>query len=180
MKVVVADLCAGAPAARLLGATEPGVTWVNTGRNRLAVVIPGPDEIIPVGPLERGSSRSEVSEDLKKACAASDLVLTLSAVDPSLGADHLAGWATDAVVVVAAGKASATRLHAVGELLRVAGLTFSAVLVGADATDESLGLTPRAPTDGDRQVTPKSRPSEDRDLLVAFARAAGGVPSSER
>ncbi|MGH3300300.1 MAG: hypothetical protein ACRDOK_01245 [Streptosporangiaceae bacterium] len=179
MRVVVADLCTGAPTARLLGVADPGVTWINVDRARLAVVIPGPDEVIPVGPLLRESPRGEVSEALMRAFDASDLVLTLSVVDPSLGADHLSGWATSAVVVVTAGQATATRLHAVGELLRVAGLKFSAVLVGADETDESLGLT-RIRLDSAREVTANGHHSENRDLLVTFDSAADGAPSSER
>ncbi|HUK73238.1 MAG TPA: hypothetical protein VLW50_31570, partial [Streptosporangiaceae bacterium] len=47
------------------------------------------------------------------------------------------------VVVVTAGRSSSTRIHAVGEMIRLAGTPLvSAVLVGADKTDESLGATP--------------------------------------
>ena len=41
-----------------------------------------------------------------------------------------------------AGRSSWTRIHAVGEMIRLAGMSLvSAVLVGADKTDESLGVT---------------------------------------
>ena len=70
-----------------------------------------------------------------------DLLLTLATLDPSLGAEHLAGWARGAVAVVTAGRSSAERVHAVGEMIRLAGIELiSAVLVGADKTDESLGV----------------------------------------
>jgi hypothetical protein len=67
-------------------------------------------------------------------------VLTLVTLDPSLGGEYLSSWAADAVVVVTAGQSSWTRIHAVGEMIRLAGtrLLF-AILVGADKTDESLG-----------------------------------------
>ena len=52
-----------------------------------------------------------------------DVVLTLATLDPSVGADHVARWATDAVVLVTAGRASSSRLRGVGEMLRLAGVT---------------------------------------------------------
>jgi hypothetical protein len=45
-------------------------------------------------------------------------------------------------VVVTAGRSSWARINAVGEMIRLAGTSVaSAVLVGADKTDESLGVT---------------------------------------
>ena len=68
-------------------------------------------------------------------------MLTLATLDPAFGGDHLATWATDAVAVVTAGESSAERIHAVGEMIRLAGMRLdSAVLVGADKGDESLGV----------------------------------------
>jgi hypothetical protein len=85
-------------------------------------------------------------EALAAAYASADLLLTLVTLDPSLGAEHLATWAADAVVVVTAGRSSWERLHGVGEMVRLAGTRLvSAVLIGADNTDESLG-TPQAPS----------------------------------
>ena len=76
------------------------------------------------------------------ACASANLLLTLATLDPSLGGEHLATWATDAVAVVTAGRSSWTKIHAVGEMIRLSGTRLvSAVLVGADKTDESLGVT---------------------------------------
>ena len=77
------------------------------------------------------------------ACASANLLLTLATVDPSLGGEHLATWATDAVAVVTAGRSSWEKIHGVAELVRLSGTRLvSAVLVGADKTDESLGMTP--------------------------------------
>jgi hypothetical protein len=58
-----------------------------------------------------------------------------------MGAEYLATWASDAVVVATAGRSSATRIHAIGELIRRSGTQLiSAVLVGTDKSDETLGM----------------------------------------
>jgi hypothetical protein len=45
--------------------------------------------------------------------------------------------------MVSAGGSSAERIHGVGEMIRLAGTRLdSIVLVGADKSDESLGLAP--------------------------------------
>jgi hypothetical protein len=70
------------------------------------------------------------------------VLLTLAALNPMLGAEHLATWASDVVVTVTAGQSTWTRVQAVGEMIRLAGTRLvSAVLIGADKTDESLGVT---------------------------------------
>ena len=144
-QVVVADLCSGAPAARLLEAREPGVRAVSMNGAQLVVAVPDHDDVLPTGPLRRASPSAQpaaASEALAAAYASADLLLTLVTLDPSLGADHLPTWATDAVVLVTAGRSSPTRIHAVGEMIRLAGTSLvSAVLVGADKTDETLGAT---------------------------------------
>ena len=143
-QVVVADLCSGAPAARLLGAKDPGVREVSVQDARLTVAVPERDDMVPVGPLGRGSApaqRSSFTEAVAAACASANLLLTLATLDPSLGGEHLATWATDAVAVVTAGRSSWTKIHGVGEMVRLSGTRLvSAVLVGADKTDESLGI----------------------------------------
>lgn len=147
-QVVVADLCGGAPAARLLGAQEPGIREVSTHDTRLVVAVPGPDDVQPVGPLHRGSAlaqRSSFTEAVASASDSANLLLTLATLDPSLDGEHLATWATDAVAVVTAGRSSWTKVHGAAELIRLSGTRLvSAVLVGADKTDETLG-TMRAP-----------------------------------
>ena len=147
LQVLLADLCPGAPAARLLGVQEPGVREVRVQGVRLVVAVPDRDDVVPVGPLGRASTalaakRSAFTEAVGSAFSSADLLLTLAALDPSFGGDHLAGWAPGAVAVVTAGQSSAERIHAVGEMIRLGGTELlSAVLVGADKTDESLGVT---------------------------------------
>jgi capsular polysaccharide biosynthesis protein len=142
LKAVVADMCTGAPAARLLKATEPGVQEVSARGTTLTVIRPENDYAQIAGPL-RKPRWARVPEPVAKACESADVVLVLATVDPALGADYLAGWVTSAVAMVTAGRASAQRVFAVGEMMRLAGLEFvSAVLVGADKSDESLGVVP--------------------------------------
>jgi capsular polysaccharide biosynthesis protein len=141
LRVVVADLCDGAPAARLLGAGDPGVRTVSAQGTDLTVIVPDRDDVLPVGPLQRNTGRLQAAEPVVAACASADLLLTLAALDPSLGGEHLAGWARSAVAVVTAGESTAARIHAVGEMMRLAEMSLiSGVLVGVDKTDESLGV----------------------------------------
>ena len=144
-QVVIADLVGGAPAARLLGAGKPGIRPVRVNSTHLVVAVPGRDNITPTGPFPQTSPRAQPaapSEALTAAYAAADLILILARLDPALGGEHLATWADDAVVMVTAGRSSWTKIHAVGEMIRLAGMRLaSAVLVGTDKTDESLGVT---------------------------------------
>ena len=144
-KVVVADLASGAPAARLLDTKAPGVRSVSVHDARLTLAVPDRGDVAPVGPLSRApaeAQRSAFTEAVSNACASADLLITLVTLDPSLGGENLPTWATSAVVVVTAGRSSWARIHAVGEMIRLAGTSLtSAVLVGADKTDESLGVT---------------------------------------
>lgn len=144
-RVVVADLCSGAPAAELLGSVEPGVRPVSADGARLVVAVPEPDDVTPVGPLHRSQTRAQRSaftEAVISACESANVLLTLVSLDPSLGGEHLGTWANDAVAVVTAGKSSWTRIHSVGEMVRLSGAHLvSAVLLGADSTDETLGMT---------------------------------------
>jgi hypothetical protein len=147
-RVVLADLCGSAPAAALVGVKEPGVRGVTVKGAQLVVAVPARDGVAPVGPLRRGPAAGlqRPSRELDAACESADLVLTLARLDPSIGADHLATWASDAVVMVTAGQSSWTKIYAVGEMIRLARIRLaSAVLVGADKTDESLGVTHAPP-----------------------------------
>jgi hypothetical protein len=75
------------------------------------------------------------------ACSSADLLLTLVTLDPALGADYLPTWASDAVVVVTAGRSSAEKVHGVGEMIRLSGIRLdSAILIDADRSDKSLGV----------------------------------------
>jgi O-antigen/teichoic acid export membrane protein/capsular polysaccharide biosynthesis protein len=148
-RVVVADTSDSGQAAHLMGAEAPGVQTVTVNGASLVVAVPDRDTVVPVGPRDRdraaASGLPAASEELTAAYASADLMLTLVTLDPAMGAEHLATWAGDAVLMVTAGQWSATRLHTVGELIRLSGTDLiSAVLVGADKSDESLGITDTA------------------------------------
>jgi capsular polysaccharide biosynthesis protein len=140
-QVVVADLAGGA-LADLLGARGPGIHPVTVDGARLIAVVPDRDDTTPTGPLPTRAQHAPASEALVAACASADLLITLATLDPAFGGDHLATWATDAVAMVTAGRSSAVRVHAVGEMIRLAGMRLNAaVLIEADKRDESLGMT---------------------------------------
>jgi capsular polysaccharide biosynthesis protein len=157
LQVALADLCDGAPAARLLGFAGPGAETVHADGTQLLVAVPDPDDVQPAGPLQPRSRRADGDGSLAAACGSAEVLLTLVTVGPSLGADHLASWSRRAIAVVTAGGAPEARVQAVGELIRLAGVELvSAVLVGADETDESLGMlaTHSLPASADHRLGP--------------------------
>lgn len=143
-QVVLADLSQGAHAARLLGVGHPGIGTVSADGMPIVLVVPEADDVAPVGPLRSHTSPegyAQADEALATACAHADLVLSLVTLDPASGGEHLATWATDVVAVVTAGRSPAVRIHAAGEMIRFAGARLgSVVVIGADKSDESLGV----------------------------------------
>jgi capsular polysaccharide biosynthesis protein len=179
LQVVVADLCDGAPAARLLGAADPGVRTASAQGTSLTVIVPDRDDVLPAGPLQRNTGRIRAAEPVVTACASADLVLTLAALDPSLGGEHLAGWARSAVAVVTAGESTAARIHAVSEMLQLAGMSLIAgVLVGADKTDESLGVVPMPEGDGSAAAGNGWHPARGGSFVTA-EETSGRRPSDD-
>jgi capsular polysaccharide biosynthesis protein len=181
-KVVVADLSGDAPAAMLLGVKDPGVHMVSVESAHLVAAVSDPDEIAPIGPFRPTSPRAQsaLASQLAAACASADLLLVLVTLDPSLDAEHLATWAADAVVFVTAGRSSWTKAHAVGEMIRLAGVrVVSAVLVGADETDESLGVTRTLDASRDA-VGREGLPSEPESSFAAVNGGSGASASDDR
>jgi hypothetical protein len=178
IQVVVADLASGAPAAGLLGSREPGVRPISVHDARLIVAVPEPDDVVPVGPLGRTRAqgmRSPLTEAVTAACASSDVLLTLAPLDPSVGGEHLVSWATDAVVVITAGRSSWTKIHAVGEMIRLAGTRLvSAVLIGAEKTDDSLGVVRRSEAGQDAPAVKESPHPDGEDLFITVDRGTDG------
>jgi capsular polysaccharide biosynthesis protein len=138
-QVVVADLSGGV-LARRLGIRVPGISRVDLDGTQVVAVLPDGDNPAPVGPLKFRTQRQPASEELLTACTSADVVLTLATLQPTQSGEHLATWATEAVAVVTAGQSSATRVNAVGEMIRVAGIRLESVaVINADKGDESLG-----------------------------------------
>jgi capsular polysaccharide biosynthesis protein len=143
LRVVLADLSDAAPAARQLGVKAPGISTVAPEGVPITVAVPARGEVAPIGPLRAVTAAgdlAQMSEQFADAFSGADLVLSLVTLDPGVGGDYLATWATKAVAVVTAGRSSATRIRAVGEMVRLAGTHLdSVVVVDADPGDESLG-----------------------------------------
>ena len=137
-RVVVADLAGGA-LGRSFGTKEPGIRGVDVAGTRMVLVTPDRGDLAPVGPLHAPLLGTPMN-GIQNVQAAADLFITLAAVNPATGAAHLKTWADEAVAVVTAGESSVTRVQAVGEMIRFAGADLtSAILLGADEKDESLG-----------------------------------------
>lgn len=156
-RVVTADLSRGAYLAHLSGVKKPGIHAVSRNGVTFTLAVPDRDDPAPVGPLPPLTSPTGLShpgaahagpvhagEALVASDVAADLVLTLVTLDPATGGEHLGTWGTNAVVVVSSGQSSAERVHGVGEMIRLAGMRLdSVVLLGADKSDESIGLMRR-------------------------------------
>ena len=180
LRVVVADLCDDAPAARLLGAGDPGVRAVSTQGTDLIVIVPDRDDVLPVGPLQPNTGRIRAAEPVVAAGTSADLLLTLAALDPSVGGEYLAGWARSAVAVVTAGESTAARIHAVGEMIRLAGMSvISGVLVDADKTDESLGVLSTPEDDSSAAAGDRWRSDAEASFVTADE-TSGRRPSEDR
>ena len=147
-QVVAADLSSGAYLAHLAGVKGPGVQTVSRDGVNFMLAVPDRDNPVPAGPLPSATSSAQpahAGDALIAPGVSADLLLTLVTLDPALGGEHLATWAANAVVVVSGGQSSAERIHGVGEMVRLAGMRLdSVILIGADKTDESLGLVHRS------------------------------------
>jgi capsular polysaccharide biosynthesis protein len=176
-QVVLADLATGAPAARLVRANKPGVHAVDVQDAQLMVAVPGSDDVVPAGPWRRTSLQAQPAPDRKlvASCASADLLLTLATLDPAVGGEHLATWAADAVVVVTAGRSSWTKIHVAAEMIRLAGMRLvSAVLVGADQTDESLGEVHPPGADRGPEVREEGLHPDAEGFVVTVDGSPGG------
>ena len=160
-RVVLADLSGRGLLGRELAAQGSGrqEIVVEGGDTPLTLLSPGPED----GPLELEPPTDHTDGDRDRspsAWARTSRLLVLAVVDPAVGADHLSAWTGSAVAMVTAGRSSATKLHTVGELVRLAGVDLEqVVLVSADSTDESIGI-PRAEQDR----TPEQPDGPLRDL----------------
>lgn len=145
-QVVAADLSRGTHMAHLLRVKHPGAHAVSQNGVSFTVAVPDPDDPAPVGPLRTVTATvppAQTGDTLFASYASADVLLTLVTLDPALGAENLATWATSAVVMVSAGQSTAQKIYGVGEMIRLAGTRLdSVVVIGADKGDESLGLTP--------------------------------------
>jgi capsular polysaccharide biosynthesis protein len=174
-QVVLADLATDAPAAKILGASDAGIKTVTADGARMVVAVPEPDDVSPIGPLSRTPEQhSPFTDAVIAACSRADLLLTLATLDPSVGGDHLSTWAADAVAIVTAGRSSWARIEGAGEMIRLSGARLvSAVLVGADKTDESLGVTYTVESASDPDAMNQGSPSDGNGFMAAIDEGRG-------
>jgi hypothetical protein len=133
-------------AARALQALQKQLA----GEGYRASIINETGRALPGGVVAIGEPPSD-----RGGAIAWNVVLVLATLDPMKGADHLRDRASDAIVFVTAGRSSATKIEATAIMLRSAGLRLrSAVLIGTDPTDDSLGIFEErsVPTIGRRPV----------------------------
>jgi capsular polysaccharide biosynthesis protein len=136
--VVLLDMAKGRPIARLfhLKARREPLHRVDLHGHSFTAVVTPDDPAQGVGSLDQ---------------APFDDVLVLASLDPALGVEHVATWAREAVAIVRAGKATHVGLNGASRMIRQAGIALrSAILVGADPDDDSVGLSDSeaVPTEG--------------------------------
>jgi hypothetical protein len=74
-----------------------------------------------------------------------DVVLALVEVDPGIDIENLASWVGEVVPLVTSGHSTSELLETTADLVRTAGLSLPfAMMIGADESDESLGLVSTA------------------------------------
>jgi|SRR5579875_541525 len=126
-KVLLVDMAPGRPLARLFRQRRKGqrLRAVKFGAATFDLAI-APDD---PGGLDHDRTATEA-----------DCVLVLATADPAMGTGHLRPWVSGSVVVLRSGKATATLIHAAGEMLRDGGTSpLSAIEFGAGREDESFG-----------------------------------------
>jgi capsular polysaccharide biosynthesis protein len=88
-----------------------------------------------------------------------DAVLVLAALNPAFGAEHLASWVTDAVMILSPRGVNLTRMRIDQEMLREAGISLrSVILLGSDAQDDSSGALSLV----DPRLTPAESPEPSK------------------
>jgi capsular polysaccharide biosynthesis protein len=133
MRTVVVDMADGRPLAAVFGISKRGET-------AHSIEIAGRPATLIVSPPDPAQMGLEVDP------AEVDAVLVLASADPWFGADHIAAWAGEAVVVIAAGEVSASRIRGTSQMLRQAGIALkSAIIVDTDRADDSVGVVGPGP-----------------------------------
>lgn len=143
-QVLVVDLTHSSALAGSLGLVKPATVPVPIAGSTVPVTVcvPASPTLTAQGlatglPDNGPPSGAQAVPDVRAA----DVVLAVASVEPTHGSDHLTTWSNHAVAVVTAGRSSGARVQAAAELVRLAGLQLdAAVLLGADRTDQSVGV----------------------------------------
>jgi len=138
-RVMVMDLSPRRILGELLGVSEPETRIVFVKGAWVPVLVSVPAENDPV--VELPQQGIDLDGMPGTAWTTPEVVLVLATLDPGIGAGHLRPVVDEAVLVVTAGRSNAAQVRAAAEMLRAAGVRVrSAILVGADYNDDSLGL----------------------------------------
>jgi hypothetical protein len=130
-RIVVVDALPNRPLASMLGLSPTSDTMEMfslpmDGSNSLRVLVAPPDPI-------------QMAE--KPPPDDADALLVLAALDPAFGAEHLAPWVSDAVMLLSTKGVTLARMDIGREMLSQAGISLrSVILLGSDPQDESSGV----------------------------------------
>lgn len=148
-RVMIVDMAHGRPLAALFG--DRGT--MKEGQYTLA--LGGQHLFLVVGPEDPAEAAEKLSVP-----EGTDAVIILTSIDPAFSVEYLAMWASDAVVLVNAKKASASVIGTTGELLRRAGIAIrSALIIGGDPRDETVGALDADPPPAAEQALGERRPA---------------------
>jgi capsular polysaccharide biosynthesis protein len=138
-RVMVTDMSPGRILGELLGVSKPETRIVFVKGAWVPVLVSVPPEDDPT--VEMPPPELDAEALPGQQWSSPHVVLVLATVDPATGASHLTQMADEAIVVATAGRSNATEIRSTSELIRSAGLKVrSAILVGTDRNDDTLGL----------------------------------------
>ena len=148
-EVVVVDAAGKRLLASILGVTSEG-------QSMETFQLPGPGNHsikVIVAPEDPAQMATKPPPD------DADAVLVLTTLDPAFGAEHLASWVTDAVMILSPRSVDLTRIGVSRDMLREAGISLrSVILVGSDPEDDSSG----ALNSVDVRLTPVESPEPSK------------------
>jgi capsular polysaccharide biosynthesis protein len=148
-QVVVVDAADNRPLASILGLPSKPQT---TETFQLPAVEGSPVRVL-VAPEDPAQMAEKPPPD------DADALLVLATLDAAFGAEHLASWVTDAVMILSPRGVNLTRMRIDREMLLEAGIFLrSVILLGSDAQDDSSG----ALSLGIRRLTPAESPEPSK------------------
>jgi hypothetical protein len=130
-RIVVVDALPNRPLASMLGLSP-----TSDSMEMFSVPMDGPSPlrvlVAPPDPLQMAE---------KPPPDDADALLVLAALDPAFGAEHLAPWVSDAVILLSTKGVTLARMDVGREMLCQAGISLrSVILLGSDPQDESSGV----------------------------------------
>jgi len=129
-RVVVVDVADNRPLASILGLT----TKPEAMETCLLPAAGGPAVRVLVAPEDPLAMAEKPPPD------DADALLILASLDAAFGAEHLAPWVKDAVMILSSRRTTLTRMEVSREMLHEAGISLrSVILLDSDSQDDSFG-----------------------------------------